>query len=281
MIPMIPDGWGQRRVRLHHVVFLAEQMRREEFLQHTTIDFVRYDGSDYLVDGQHRLLAVVRSGLPQSFVVITREAKTEEQIGLIYGLTDLNLRRTISDFTSAIGLDTETGLSRTQINEVGSAVVFLKMGFRRPKHVRSIDRVETIASIREYAEYASTYYETVSGCSASIRHAIGRSATLALGIATFCHAAKKYGNRIEEFWHGAIFDDGLKTGDPRKLAYEHLLLATMPTGGYRRVRAHVVTADESARYLATCFNKFIAGDAASLIRPPKKFALAGTDLWLE
>lgn len=286
--PEIAQTWlsahifdGQRKIRSSHVLYLAEQMRDGTFLPYTTLEFVYQNGQKALTDGQHRLAALVRSGIPQHFVVIERVAKDADDVGMIYGLTDINLRRTVADLTSAIHMDEETGLSRTQLNELGATVVFMQLGFRRPRS-RAVDRRGLIDSMRENAEYAKAYYESIAGCSGQVRHSLGRSATLSIAIVTYKYAYKTYGTRVDEFWTGAAFDDGLRANDPRKFAYQHLLTATMPTGGYRTLKrgTQIMSADDSARYIATCYNKFIQNEPVGLIRPMKKFIILGTPIEL-
>lgn len=287
--PEIAQAWlaahifdGQRKIRPSHVSHLADQMKSGDFLPYTTLEFVFSNGQKHLTDGQHRLAAVVRSGIAQPFIVVERVAQNDDDVGMIYGLTDINLRRTISDMTSAIHLDSETGLSRTQLNELGACTIFMSLGFHRPK-TRHVHRRSLIDAIRENAEYAKSYYEIIAGCSSHVRHALGRSATLAVAVVTYKYAYEKYGERIDEFWKGAAFDDGLRTGDPRKHAYEHFLSATMPTGGTRKLRrgGQVVSADDSARFVATCYNKFIQGNYdVGRIVPAKKFKITGTPIEL-
>lgn len=272
---------GQRRMRTSQVIYLASEMKNGTFLPYTTIEFVFKDGQKHLTNGQHRLAAIVRSGISQLFIVVERVARNSDDVGMIYGLTDINLRRTVADLTSAIHLENETGLSRTQLNELGACVTFMQNGFHRPKS-RNVDRSALVDSIREHAEFAKEYYETIAGAAGSVRHSLGRAATLSIGIVTYRYAYKVYGSRVDEFWRGAAFDDELKASDPRKLAYQHFLMTTMPTGGYRTIRrgGQIMGASESARYVATCYNKFIQGDKVTLIRPMKTFTILGTPVEL-
>ncbi len=58
---------GQRRLRPAHVDFLAREMREERWKYNG--DSIRFDENDKLIDGQHRLSAVVLSGKSIRFLV--------------------------------------------------------------------------------------------------------------------------------------------------------------------------------------------------------------------
>ena len=69
---------GQRAVRQHRVDELAEEMRQGRF-RLSTIDIRRVgpkgSGQRYLINGQHRLLAIVESGIAQMMVVIESDGR--------------------------------------------------------------------------------------------------------------------------------------------------------------------------------------------------------------
>ena len=96
--PQVADQWltlntNNRPARKSHVARLAEAMERGEF--RLTGDPVRWAGevgASVLVDGQHRLMAVVRSGMTvQSFVM----TNVPEETAMV--IDTAQLQRTLAD----------------------------------------------------------------------------------------------------------------------------------------------------------------------------------------
>lgn len=250
----------QRDIRQGHVRFLADEMLRGAFKQDTALEFSRVNGSEWLTDGRHRLNAVAWSQLPQRFVVIRRTLKDEDAVALDYTRTDKGKRRTIEDDYRTLSLTEELGVTVTQINHLGSACVFMMNDFKNVAQAK-IHSDDRLRMMREYNEAYSGYLEVTAGSPKEIRHRLERAATLSIALVTFRFSATAYSAaKIEEFWKGVAFDDGVRMGDPRKTANRHLLETGMSGGS--QTTAKPATAAYSARYIANCFNAYI--DAKTL-----------------
>ena len=80
--PELAELWlksmiANRRPSKAHVKFLASMMRRGQF--RTTHQGVAFDWFGRLIDGQHRLLAIIEAGIPQQMIV-TRNLDPETML---------------------------------------------------------------------------------------------------------------------------------------------------------------------------------------------------------
>ncbi len=87
---------NNRPLQPAHSTFLANQMRGGKWME--TGDSIKFGENGQLIDGQHRLLAVVRSGISQSFVV-AREVQNEA-----FQVVDSGKKRTSGDVLCISGL---------------------------------------------------------------------------------------------------------------------------------------------------------------------------------
>lgn len=252
----------QRRLNQVHASFLADEMRQEAFKQDTVIEFCSVNGTEWLTDGQHRLTAVVISGIPQRFVIIRRPMLDEEAVAIDYTRTDKGKTRTIAEDYKTLDLDAELGLTFTQIEKLGAAVQFINTGFYHSKTTKMHSKPR-LALMREYAEPAELFFDDVAGAPQPLRHRLDRRATLGVALVTYKHSLSEFGHKVGEFWRGVAQDDGLRSTDPRKLAIKHITEVGM-TGSAATMRS--VTPAYSSRFIARCFNLFVTGENIKQIK---------------
>lgn len=246
----------QRTVRYKHVLFLSTEMRRGTFKQDTTIELSHVNGETYVTDGQHRLSAVVHSGQAQRFVVVERDADSEDLVAQDYVRTDKGLRRSIGDDYIVLGLDEVIGLSPTKITKVGAAVTFMYSGFKSNRS--SMPSSNRISWVREYGDAAEYYDEIVTGHTSDMTKRIWRVSTLSVGLVTCRFSVKVFGHDlVRSFWHGVATGEDISKGDPRQVAFRHLLIYGVARGG---ATSQTTRSDAyAARYLAQCFNAYAEG----------------------
>lgn len=252
MLATMPYSY-QRAVSRKHVEFLAEEMRRDAFKQDTTLELSSVNGSWCVTDGQHRLNAIVSSQKPQSFVVVRRSSTSEQDIAVDYSRTDKGRRRTTYDDYKVLSIETELGLTYTQVNKLGSAVNMIFNNFKTARSPMHTD--DRLRLMREYNDAYSEFLELTAGCERSMRKVVDRSATLSVALVTMRYSVKTYSQKVVDFWYGAVWDDGLRVGDARKVANRHLIGTSMIGGA--ATSKYATTAAYSARYLASCFNAFV------------------------
>lgn len=245
----------QRDLRQAHVRFLAEEMNRKSFKQDTVIEFCKVGDAKFLTDGRHRLSAVAWSKLSQRFIVVERTLADEDAVAVDYTRTDKGKRRTVADDYRTLSIEEELGVTATQANNLGSACVLILNDFRSTAQskIHSDDRLRMM---REYGDAMGDYLEVLAGSSADFRHRLMRAATLGVALVTFRFSSSVYSKpKVEEFWKGVAFDDGLRATDPRKIANRHLLEVGMVGGA--AMSPKVASVAYSSRYLASCFNAYI------------------------
>lgn len=252
----------QRSVRQEHVDYLAEEMRRGRFISGTQIHVVEWGDRRVIVDGQHRLWAVVESKTTQQFSVLRTKAERKEDVAWIYGNTDIGMRRTGTHLLGALELDVEVGCSKTEVRYVHGAINFMFSGCLRNKHpTYTLHRDDAVRHIRTYAPFVREYLEIIKGCEKHINRTALRSASLAVALLSLRFTkpcAEKRGDpSVVEFWKGAIFDDGLSLGDPRKLANRHLLNTQISGNGSDSSRSDVISAAYACRYLTSCLGAWM------------------------
>lgn len=269
----------QRSKRQWHIDYLAQEMKKGRFLPGTQIRFSVYDGQYRIIDGQHRLSAVIKSGIPQMFSVLWMP----EDPSISYGHLDIGVGRTVQDMYSAIQLSEETGIGKDLLSRVGSAVKFIDGNFVAAKSKSDkLSPDEQANLIRSYSKAANNFAEVTAGVPAEMKSGISRVATLSIALVTFRFAAESLGtDKVEEFWIGVAFDDGLSIGDPRKTANRHILTTSMVGGSTAHSSSSKTmwSASYSARYLANCWNAWVEGREIKLTRvanDKSKMLLLGT-----
>ena len=275
MTPEVAAEWlrdcmfeGQRSLRRWHVQYLADAMRRGEF-KPGAIELARVPGGKVgIIDGQHRLHAVVEAGTPQTFVVIEHEATDAEQAAALYARTDRGLGRSYADAASAYGLREETGLHPTHLKILMSAVGLIRTNFRPlsvPQDVRAKSVDERIRLAREWTPEAHRYFSALSGGQRRLIDRHARSAGVAsVGLITFRYQE----DRALPFWRRLFLNDALRPGDPR-----HTLLKFWGETNKRP------TPEETARYVARAWNAYFENRDISHIKgitTTTPFILAGT-----
>lgn len=248
---------AQRPPDRRTVEYYASEMRLGRFKQLTQIELDSLDGKRYLIDGQHRLLAVIECGLPQRFSLLEVPVSSREELDYRYAQTDRGRTRTVTDQYRALSLPQEFGLTETQTNALGSAVLFIRGDFERSSN-RGVSLEDKLSLMREYGIYAGYFYEVMAGAIREIAPTLVRQSTLAVALVTYRYSATRFSvSRIDEFWQGVATDNGLQVGDARKVAHRHLLRTGMVGGAVKSHYAERVPASESAIYLANCFNAFV------------------------
>jgi hypothetical protein len=254
----------QRNIRRKWVSYLAEQMRLGRFRRETSIEFTKTpDGRLELIDGQHRLSAVVESGIAQPFLIHVITLDAQEDAALLYGTTDAHTPRTQEDYLQFAGIPQQLGLSRRQTRSIARAVGFMKNGFMLPRSTEQ-DRVIVRSIIEDWALEGVEAFKMVKGKSNTIQRIWERSAILSVILVTLRHAEAD----AKEFWSAVAADDGLRRVDPRKVCYEALMTMTSRADGkVDRQTTRIVTPHYQARAVAGCWNRWVNNDPPSSSTP--------------
>lgn len=270
---------NQRALRPATVARYAQIMRRGTWDADGLLRLCMVEDQEYLIDGQHRLAAVVKSGIPQMFLIQRQTVPDIETAARIYTLIDKGLARTIADDLRALGVADTFQLTHTQANALAAGVALISSGFRKTdqKVLHPDDRMRMM---EEYLPAYHKYLRVTSGAERIIRRRLERSATVAVGIVTFRYSILEY-STVPDFWSGVAFDDGVPANDPRKYCNRHLMLVGMTGGGASSDRfiKHKTSA-VSAREIASYFNAYVeqreVKQSAKVLDPYKPIVIAGS-----
>lgn len=258
----------QRTVRKRKIDFYAKAMTRDEWMDGTVLEIAWIYEEDrfVLVDGQHRLSAVVLANAPQKFVLSIVAVSHEELAAPYYASRDRGMMRSAYDQLHALDVDTLYGWNKTQINSFKAAVEFAGRDFL-PGSTPDLTVQQQVDLLDAYDVYCDWYYDLMSEKMAGryMRSALLRRATLAVGIVTMRYSAGVYGqSKVNDFWEKVMSGEDLAKGDPRMVAHKHLIESSISGGG--NLRGRVVTAPESSRILANCFNAWTEGRSLNFTR---------------
>lgn len=241
------QNWDkQRTLRQSHVAYLSSAIERGE-LWKLSVEFAELpDGTRRLVDGQHRLNAIVRTGQTMPCVVIVSHLDDERAVARLYASIDRQKSRTIVDALRAYAIVTNSTISLETLAKLSGGVAIISAGFVRDYAARSKSLAARGDDIEAWLPEIETFMEIVRGNSSDMWNLFTRSAVSAVALTTL----RACPDRAHEFWSGAARDDGLRKGDPR-----HTLLGWLRRTPVRSM-PHAI---EYAQYVAATWNHFYAG----------------------
>lgn len=262
----------QRGVRSLHVSALAMQMRRKEWTPGTQIHFARMpDGWLRLIDGQHRLHAVIEANTTVEFQLLTTDCKTEEEIRRLYRRHDrLAVRRTVEDMMRSEGLPEAHGLSAYVARGVFNAALIIASGFSFSHRTAKADPYlyrsdeARLRLCEPFWVFAEHYAEAISGAQNRIRKHFVSGPIMAVGLITLRDQEAK----ADAFWRGIANNDGLLRDDPRATYLRHL---NVPRG--------LLSGFNAAKAASIAWNAFYDGRKPEYIRVvDTPIRLAGCDI---
>lgn len=214
----------QRNVNHQHVADLARAMYDGKFspVGSVKLSFSNGSGEPHLIDGQHTMLAIIKSKRPQTLPIVYYTCDTEREEAELYYRTDKVRRRTLSDSMRVTELPGHLGLTATQIRDAASALRHIKTNFGASSawkhHVSEDDLLEWLP---QWAWATKEVYKAISPCTARERNMVLRKAVLSVALVTMRDKPRE----SRAFWSQVARDDGLERNDPRKTLRAWLLEA--------------------------------------------------------
>lgn len=206
---------GQRRVRPDHVKSLAATMRRNAFLPGSQIAFARLGGAYHLVNGQHRLRAVLESGVSIEVQLLVVDVERPEDIARVYFSFDRNSTvRSDQDVLSAVNPD-EGLLTNTTRRGVWQAVPIIANGFSRPHYSSDEKRRDDdyrLGLCEQWWQYAARYETILNPAPSAVRKRMVSAQPMSVALVLL----RWQPDMAAKFFGGIAMDDGLKRNDPRK-----------------------------------------------------------------
>lgn len=236
----------QRVCRTSDVRKYAMTMIRQEWLPGSLITFCVWQKRRYLVNGQHRLHAVVMAGQPQIFEVQQIPVESYEEIAQWYRVFDRLRLRVLTELYQPFHLPEKHNTNKTQNTHLMACLTPLAAGFENTSDRNHDVKMYTesplirMAFLDAWIEEGRRYFEDTRGARQKITTNLRRTGIMAVALVTY----RSTGNDAEEFWHQVAMDDGLRSDDPRKRL--NIFLGSTQSGEYP---AHML-----ARYAASAWN---------------------------
>ena len=214
---------------LRHVV----RLRRGRWLPGSQITFCRINGGRLiLVNGYHRLNAVVEFGDDASFNVQIIETKSGEEVDSIYSLFDRakDARiRSREQGANALHFADRLGVSKTLAKTIGAAVLLIQNDYRP---VKNSDREKMVEfdGIEDQLDLAMTWKrearemdEILNPARGILKRKLMVGPVLAIALTTLRHQPQ----RAPAFWLNVARNDGLRKNTPEHTLVDWLLTYRM------------------------------------------------------
>lgn len=254
--PEIAAAWmtfnfdKQRKLNDATVQHLMEMMRRGTFTTNT-IKFALLGDRRVMINGQHTLTAIVRSGKAVVLPVEDFTVSDEEDIATLYYHEDIGRRRTFADSIRAVSGSERFNLTHTQIKQVGAALKWIRSGFgvsRKDYNLCTQD--DLLEWMPNWSWECRRLYQAITPCEGDARNMIIQQAVMSVALITFRYQP----DLAFEFWRQVAQDDGLRNGDPRKAIHRFLRTTKRSTMTQQRVDPRKIS-----RRCANAWNAFVEG----------------------
>ena len=242
-----------------HVNFLAREMEIGRFTL-ATIHFMSVGNEVHLVNGQHTLHAIVKSGKTQTCVVIRERDCTVADLPKVFMHYDIQRKRTFADSVRAFGLAEKTGVPEHFLNHAAASIKYGFSGFgssARATH-RRVDRGGTMRflSVADLFEIVPLWKDeikliasAIEGGESEVTQVIRTAKVFSVAMITAYYQPEK----AFDFWRGVAIDDGLSVGDPRKTLNKYI-----PKTSHKNTQivGEVVPNDIVTMAVTYCWNAF-------------------------
>jgi hypothetical protein len=248
----------QRNIRPHSVETYVEMMRSGNFIE-SDLSFGLCEGKLYLLNGQHRLHGVIKSGVTLVFNCLITKYKTHEDMGKKYSRIDDEVRRTPHDTIKALGLPEHYDLTASNTTLFWTAAGHIISGFADTKTPSVIslsrNRELRVAVMDKWSDYSHEWFRMVKEAPSDLQHDLRKGPIIAVGITTI----KYQPNYAKVFWETFMSQSGLKHGNP-----DYAL-----TMFVRNIPVKKIYAPDYCRRIATCWNAYYENRGLKNVREGK------------
>lgn len=259
----------QRTLRPSNVTSFLNYLERGEFRKDTVIALAGPHGDDFLMDGQHRLSAIIAFQKPVT-VTISRRIASDAEVARIYGMYDVagSVRQIQDVLVARDGEFGEMGILNQRA--LATAVTIIKTRFNAGSKTRYTAN-ERIDSALDWKAEMSGVLEAIAGCDFIMESRIRRATTLSVALVTMRYARE----RAMEFWKGVAIADGLSATDPRLKLHDWLIQTQARQLNPRKER---ITDPVAYRIVAKSWNIFYLSQPVSLLRVQRREVLKPVEI---
>lgn len=238
----------QRDMYGPHVDELVYVLQQQQYSLQGVI-LCKYSDQWRVTNGQHRLQAIVKSGIGTWEVVIRKdmdEAATADE----YSRTDRGKRRQVADALRAHGLGSEYDLTPIQVNLISAGVGLILSGFSYTKpairnrlHLNNQDT--RVHEVEKWLPAGARFFKTIREPMHKRYRPLVLAATLSVALVNFHYTPE----RAEDFWFKVAHEESMELDDPAQA-----LLGVFARRVEERSKAPVW-----ARLVSGCWNAFLDG----------------------
>jgi hypothetical protein len=204
---------GQRPISERHLRYLSNEMFQGRFAT-SQIRMVHVGNRAMITDGQHRLNAVIRTGLPQKFVVYHLIAPDENAAAEDYTHTDIGKKRDQFSMFTATDMVRECGMNSTDFRAYMASLQHIVGSFEYESLAGQNPLLASFATMKHHAALwtpeALQYIETINAAKGSHRRLLMRSSVFSVAMVTIRYQPAM----ALPFWQSIARDDGLRRGTP-------------------------------------------------------------------
>lgn len=264
---------GQRNVFYYQVKLLVDKMKNGEWLPDDQISFCRLpDGTMILVNGYHRMQAVIESGIPIVFNIRILECKNMNDVRKAYITFDTGTRsRSETEVIEAMGITKEFNLTKQVAGAVYRAAPLIANNMLHYNYQTSPIQIKNVTQRIMLADdlwmLGKKYQDLVS--TAAYKH---RAKLLVAGVVGVAIATIKHQYELaSQFWPRVGDMANMKIDDPRLI-----LAKTLDERSYKIPKDGTVPA--SAIDAALAWNAFYDGRSITVLKTSqiKHFQVKGT-----
>lgn len=248
--------WDMRGVTKSRVDDYAQLMKMGYWVPGLTISFAELNGKKYLIDGQHRLFALIKFGKPLRFNMKYYECSSREQVQTLYQIHDQGKTKTKLDTMVSAGTGKKLEISKAKLSRATSAVGLVYYKFGRVKKDLEGEAwqfarnplMQSKILEEQWGDAIRGYFDAIEGAMKEMTRPTGnlnRNICIAVGLLTFRADAEK----AFRFWKGIGRFYKLEEDDPRFTAGRYIMGTDMRReGGIPRYK--------HARSILSCWNAF-------------------------
>lgn len=228
---------------------------------------VKGGGGQFLVNGRHRLQAVIDSGTRQKFALLETVGVDPAYVDEQYAVEDDNAIRNPSESIVPFHEDLYKEVGTGRFKRLATALRYIDGGFR---YATSIPALVLSDMMTEWEPFARKYFALIDIAPTMVWR-IERGPVQAIALATIRYKEKE----AVKFWQAVASGDNLTTGDPAKTLREYLL-ANVIRGDNTPKAQDAISKAEMAFATARAWNAHMTRRAIRMLKRPTEQERAKT-----
>jgi len=249
----------QRKIKPFRLHRHKTTIGRGQWDPDNTIRFARFGRQLILVDGQHRLSAIVETGMPCGFIVVISDARSWDDVHRMYSRIDVDGNRSVADVLTAADPTAGRDVSYEMRRGAYKAMDLLANDFPHRKlkvgEAELVTKEDRVNCMAYWLDELEEYDTIVRGAQSQLRVPMRRAGVIAVALATLKHQNE----RARLFWGNVASNKLLRPGDPEQALVNFLLTCRMDDA-----------ANVGERYTAQAWNAWFHGRRFERVRKSAK-----------